>query len=80
MHPVFCLIKNDAGCRFKYLIRHFHSAVQTVLFGHLLTQRRLVVMERWQAVQELHLRVAGKRQHLFIHLVVTQQPDTFGPF
>ena len=79
MHPVFRLVKHNARRRFKHLVRHFHSAVQIELFRHLLTQRGLVVMERRQTVQELHVRVTGQRHHLRVHLIPAQQGNPLGP-
>ncbi len=80
MHPVFRLVKHHARRRLKHFVSHFHAAVQAVIGDHLFAQRGLVVMERWQAVEELDLRIAGQRQHRTVNLIIAEQGDTFGPF
>ena len=53
--------------------------MQVELFRHLLAERGLVVMERRQTVQELHVRVAGERHHLRVHLIPAQQRNPLRP-
>ena len=79
MHAVFRLVENDARRGFKYLVGHFHTTVQAVLRRHLFAERGLVVVERGQAVEEFHLRIAGQRHHLAIYLIPAQQRDTLRP-
>ena len=53
--------------------------MQAVLRRHLFAERGLVVVERGQAVEEFHLRIAGQRHHLAIYLIPAQQRDTLRP-
>ncbi|MOA12975.1 hypothetical protein D3C78_1330010 [compost metagenome] len=79
MQAVLGLIEHHAVCRFEHLIGDFHAAVQPVLFGHLLTERGLVVVKRRQAVQEFDVRVTGQFHHRHIDLIRLQQRDTLLP-
>ena len=55
------------------------SAVQPELLEDLLPDLRLGVVERRQAVHELHVRVAGQRHRLGVHLVGQEQLDALRP-
>jgi hypothetical protein len=58
MHTVLGLIENNGSLRFEYLFGHFH-AFQPEFLENLLADLGITIMESGQAVQELHIGVAG---------------------
>src|SRR4051794_30170330 len=56
VHPVFGLFEDDRCRRLEDFLGHFH-AVDPELLVDLLAYLRLAVVERGQAVHELHVRI-----------------------
>src|SRR5262245_44534587 len=73
VHAVFRLFERDVVFGFEDVVGHFDAAAQPVGLGNLAAERRLGVVERRQAVHELHLRVSARAQEVHVDLIRTEQ-------
>src|SRR5471030_1076882 len=68
MKAVFCLLEDNRCVRLEYVVCHFHAIQQAVFITDLLANFCLRVMQRRQAIHELHTRIAAGRKQGRIHL------------
>jgi hypothetical protein len=78
VQPVLRLVEDDGVLGLEHLVGHL-QAVHSVLLEDVLADLRLAVVERRQAVHELHRRVARPGQHGAVHLIGGECVDALGP-
>src|SRR4051794_36015690 len=74
VHAVLGLVEHDRLRRLEHLVGDF-ECIEARLVVEVLTDLRVAVVERRQAVHELHLRVARGLQQVGVHLIWLQYGD-----
>src|SRR5471032_3318004 len=80
VETVFCLLEDNRGVRFEYVVCHLDAVQQAVFIADLLADLRPGVVERGKAMHELHAWIATGRKQRRVHLEGQQLLDPFAPF